>query len=367
MFVASGVATAFLPLWLAARGLTAADVGVVLGIASLMRVFVVPFWGRLSDRAGQRRQTLQLAGAIATAAALAYLVVYGFGQVLIVTIVQSAANAPFMPLADTLSLALAREGRLAYGPVRAVGSAAFMVSNVLSGPLIGAVGPRAVPLLLVASYAATALLARALSEAEAVPRLSSAFGGTRLLRHRAFLLTLGASALIQGSHAAYYGVATLHWRAHGLSDTIIGLLWAEGVVGETAFFVYGRRLAERIGPGGLTALAASAAIIRWTVTSQTTALAPLVAVQALHAATYAMQHLSAMLMLSRTVPPERAATAQSLHAALGTGAPTGLLLWISGALYDGTGSVFLWMAAIGGTALLLAPGLARAYRARDPA
>jgi MFS transporter, PPP family, 3-phenylpropionic acid transporter len=67
-----------------------------------------------------------------------------------------------------------------------------------------------------------------------------------------------------------------------------------------------------------------------------------------------------MLVLSRFVPPDRAATAQALHAALGYGAPTGLMMLLSGYLYARAGGlVFLVMAATAGAALLLAPPLAR--------
>ena len=42
-------------------------------------------------------------------------------------------------------------------------------------------------------------------------------------------------------------------------------------------------------------------------------------------------------------------------------APSGALIWLSGLLYAGSGGgVFLVMAAVGGSALLLAPALARA-------
>ena len=71
-----------------------------------------------------------------------------------------------------------------------------------------------------------------------------------------------------------------------------------------------------------------------------------------------MQHLSAMLVLSRTIPPERAATGQALHAALGTGAPTGLMMLVSGWAYARWGgAVFLIMAAMGGVGLPLAARL----------
>jgi PPP family 3-phenylpropionic acid transporter len=169
-----------------------------------------------------------------------------------------------------------------------------------------------------------------------------------------------ASALIQGAHAAYYGFAPLFWRSQGFSDSTIGLLIAEGIIAEVALFAWGRRLVERLGPAGLTACAAAASLLRWGVTAAAPPLPMLAGVQLLHAATFAMQHLSAMLVLSRAIPPERAATAQALHSALGMGAPTGLMMLISGWVYARWGGlVFLIMAALGGAALPIAFKLRR--------
>jgi MFS transporter, PPP family, 3-phenylpropionic acid transporter len=67
-----------------------------------------------------------------------------------------------------------------------------------------------------------------------------------------------------------------------------------------------------------------------------------------------------MLVLSRFVPTERAATAQALHAALGYGAPTGLMMLLSGWLYARYGGlVFLAMALMGGAALAFVAPLRR--------
>ena len=39
-------------------------------------------------------------------------------------------------------------------------------------------------------------------------------------------------SLLQASHAVLNGFSTLHWRAAGSSESMIGVLWAEGVVAE---------------------------------------------------------------------------------------------------------------------------------------
>jgi PPP family 3-phenylpropionic acid transporter len=199
-----------------------------------------------------------------------------------------------------------------------------------------------------------------LPEAATPPAARHSFAGLKLFGSKSFRLAVGGTALIQGAHAAYYGFAALFWRSQGLSDTVIGLLIAEGIVAEILLFARGRRLVERLGPAGLTACAAAASVLRWTVMAASPPLPVLVLIQPLHAATFAMQHLSAMLVLTRGVRLERAATAQALHAALGYGAPTGLMMLLSGWMYARYGGlVFLTMAVTGGAGWLLVAPLAR--------
>jgi MFS transporter, PPP family, 3-phenylpropionic acid transporter len=240
------------------------------------------------------------------------------------------------------------------------------VATAIAGWLLNRTGSWLVPWLLTAGYAAAALLTPFLPEAATPPAAPNALAATKLFRNRPFRLAVASTALIQGAHAAYYGFAALYWRSQGLSDTVIGLLIAEGIVAEILLFAKGRRLVERLGPAGLTACAAGASILRWTVTAAAPSLPVLVLIQPVHAATFAMQHLSAMLVLSRFIPPERAATAQALHAALGYGAPTGLMMLLSGSLYAHVGGLaFLAMAGIGGSALLLVAPLANETRTRS--
>ncbi len=363
-FAAAGVSVAFMPLWYADRGLSAAAIGAIMGTASGLRVLAVPAWGALSDRSATRRAPLVTAAAIAAAGAALFVPAHGYTPILLVAVLHGVAATALSPLTDALSLALAAAGRLDYGRVRALGSASYMAATAAAGPLVGAMGARIVPWLLAGGYGLAALLGTRLPEPEMAAgsraRLAGALG---LLARPQFRLALASSALIQGSHAAYYGFAPLLWRAAGLSDTAIGLLIAEGIVAEIGLFLWGGRLADRLGPPWLTGIAAAASILRWSVTAFATALPALAAVQLLHAATFALQHLSAMRLLARFVPAERAATGQTLHTALGTSGPTGILLAVAGALYGMIGGkVFLLMAVLSGSALLLVPALARATR-----
>jgi MFS transporter, PPP family, 3-phenylpropionic acid transporter len=359
-YFAANAFSAFMPLWFADRGLSAAAIGQVLGAAALLRVLAGPGWGNVADRIGQRRPVLLFAAFCAAGLGASYVAASGFLPFLVIAAAQGIASSAINPLADSLALALAREGRIDYGPVRAVGSASFMVATAVAGWLLNRIGSWLVPWLLAAGYGASAVFSVFLPEAATPPAAPRAFAGLMLFRNPAFRLAVGCTALIQGAHAAYYGFAALFWRSQGFSDTVIGLLIAEGIVAEILLFARGRRLVERLGPAGLTTCAAGASVVRWTVTAMAPPLPVLAAVQLVHAATFAMQHLSAMLVLSRFVPSERAATAQALHAAAGYGAPTGLMMLLSGWLYARYGGLaFLAMAIVGGSGLILVGPLAR--------
>ncbi len=358
-YFAANAINAFMPLWFADRGLSASDIGQILGAAALLRVLAGPQWGTVADRMGRRRPVLLFAASAAAGLGLSYTAANGFLPLLLIAAAQGIASSAINPLADSLALALAREGRIEYGPVRAVGSATFMVATAVAGWLLNRVGSWLVPWLLAVFYGASALFSVFLPEAATPPAAPRALVGLALFRNRAFCMAVGCTALIQGAHAAYYGFAALFWRSQGMSDTMIGLLIAEGIVAEILLFARGRRLVEKLGPAGLTACAAAASVLRWSITAFAPPLPVLMAVQLVHAATFAMQHLSAMLVLSRFVPAERAATAQALHASLGYGAPTGLMMLLSGWLYARYGGlVFLAMAVLAGLALFMVRPLA---------
>ena len=352
-----------MPLWFADRGLSAAQIGEVLGLSSLLRVAVIPLCGRMADVLGHRRAALATAALVAACASALLpaspLVVPLFAAACI----QGVAGATLAPLADAVTLPLAGAGALDYGRTRAWGSVSYMVATAAGGTLLGAVGTGAVPPVLTAAYGLAALFGLLMPE---VPRgvLAPHERGS-VLRLPQFRLVLFATALIQGAHAAYYSFAALRWRGAGIPDGIVGLLIAEGIIAEIALFIWGRRLVERIGPGRLTMLAAGISAVRWAALAFVVDPWALAALQTLHAGTFAFQHLSAMQVLGR-IGPARAATAQAWLSALGYSLPGAALVSVAGQLYARDPAwAFLAMAAVAGLALPVGARLRGAMQALD--
>ena len=356
-FAAAAISSAYLPLWFADRGLSASEIGLVLGVSSLLRVVGAPGGGWAADVFG-RRLVLSIAAAVAAAATVSLPGLSGVGPLLAATALLGLAASLLSPLIDAATLALAAAGRLEYAPTRAWGSVSYMLATATAGAVLARTGTVVVPWVLAAGFALAAAGSLFLPDVTRVAaRASGSIAG--VFRNRAFVLSLIATALIQGSHAAYYSFAPLHWRAAGLTDTAIGLLIAEGIVAEIALFLWGRRLVTRLGAARLTSLAASACIVRWTALAFVTDWRALAMLQFLHAATFAFQHLATMMVLAR-LPPGCAGMAQTVMSAIGFSAATGVLVWVTGQAYAGWGGLaFLPMALAGGAALFTVRPLRR--------
>src|SRR3546814_4981064 len=78
-----------------------------------------------------------------------------------------------------------------------------------------------------------------------------------LLRMPPFLLFVLCGGLNMASHAVLTAFATIHWRAAGIGEEFIGMLWAVGVIAEVAVFAFGGRLLRRLGIVGMRALGRS--------------------------------------------------------------------------------------------------------------
>ena len=365
VFLGWGVLSPFLPAVLALQGASAAEVGLLLGVGTALRLVVMPLAGAVADRLGAPRQVLAVALLAAAASVLCYGLVAGGAMLLLVGVAHALATAPVGPLPDALAVpAAAGPGRrLEYGVVRGAGAAAFIAASTAAGLAVAAAGSPLVVLWLNAGFFALAAGAALLLPRPAVlhaPLPAATRGPVRaLLRLPEFRRLVLVSGLIQGSHAFYTGFAVLGWQRAGIGPGSIGVLWSLSVAAEVVvFFLAGRWLLARLGAGGVCALAAAAGALRWAVMALDPGVALLGPAQLLHGLSFAAQHMAAMAVLARLAPDRLGATAQALLASLGTGLFSAVLLLASGALYERVGIGGFWaMAALCGAALPAAFGL----------
>ncbi len=369
LFVALGVQLPFLPVWLAAKGLDAGAIGVVLAVPMVVRVFAIPLATRSADRHDAQRLAIVIAAGMAVLGYGALTLAQGTAAIAIVFALASASYTPMMPLADSYALrGLGDLGR-AYGPVRLWGSVAFIAGSLGAGVLIDIIAARDLIWLLVAAMVVTATTALALAPLtprEASTREPSSSART-LLHDPVFVAAAAAAGLIQASHAVYYGFSALAWRAAGLDGAAIGALWALAVAAEIVLFAISGRLP--VAPTKLLMVGAAGAAVRWGAMAlgPPTTLLPLL--QCLHALSFGATHLGALGCVVRAAPAELGATAQG-YLAVALGLVMAAAMGVSGLLYarsSGLAYAVMALTAVTGglfafAAHRLAQGAARLFR-----
>lgn len=356
-----GVQIPFWPVWLASHGLGAIDIGVIVAVGVGARLIGNLLTAHVADRSGERRRLMLALAVLGLAAYGLFALIDGFWGILAVSIVSSLLFPPIMALGESLTMTGVGRLGLDYGRIRLWGSLSFILAAAVSGHVLVEAPPAAILWMVLATVAATAVACAGLPDLriEAAP-VSAGLPLARVLEDRGLILMLAAAGLIQGSHAVYYAFGTLHWQAAGMSDDVIGLLWAEGVICEIVLFAAGGAVLRRIPAPWLIAMAGGLAVLRWLVLGSTTALPAVIAVQALHAFSYGAAHLGAIHVLAKTVAPALSATAQSLYAALVMGLALGSMLLASGPLYQALeGRAYFAMALGAALGCVLAVMLAR--------
>jgi MFS transporter, PPP family, 3-phenylpropionic acid transporter len=367
MYAAFGVASPFWPRFFETRGMSPEQIGLLLGLGTIVRLIAGPIAARVADRWQQLRGVLAAAAALAACLGFGLTWVEGFWILLIVRLCHEAALTPTTSLADALALGASKPGAppgmgFEYGWVRGSASAAFVFGTMAAGEVIGRSELASIAwmhaVLLLGTAASATLLPAPDYKTDAAPEASSFSAIFELFGIVAFRRVVLIAALVFGSHAMHDAFAVIRWNAAGISPMTISLLWSEAVVAEVIVFVLiGPRLVDAIGPGGAAAVASLSAILRWIVMASSTDPLALAIVQPLHGMTFALLHLACMRVIGTAVPQHLAATGQAIYA-LGPGLTTALLTLASGILYARLGANgFLLMALLPALALPLCSGL----------
>ena len=337
-FAFVGIYLPFWPVWLGSRGLGPEDIAILLAISIVAKAAGNPLFAHIADRSGERRRPIIVLSVLAFVSFILFPVAGEFWPLVLISLLFFTVWPPIMALGESLTMLNVRSVGLDYGRTRLWGSISFIVFAVLGGHALEGRQPDVLFWMLLASLALFVVAALFLPDARPARALASGpMPVLAVLRSPSFLVFLVTTMAIQGSHAVYYAFGTIHWREAGYSDAVIGALWAEGVLAEIVLFALGDRIVRRLDPSRLLVVAGLAGSIRWATIGTTDTLAPVIAVQALHAFSFGAAHLAAIHFISRAVPAHLSATAQSLYAGVVMGLGLGLLLLASGWLYAAHG------------------------------
>ncbi|MGA9657513.1 MAG: MFS transporter [Asticcacaulis sp.] len=376
MYAGTGATLPFMPLWFKGHGMSPAQIGAILALPLLLRAVSGPISGLWADSFRlYRTPAIILSFCAACFFALlglgsrfpavqfpVYLLMYGLAF---------SCVSNLAPMIDAMTLHFARKEGFVYALPRAAGSMSFIFTNVGLGFLLLLWPVDTVLIWVVGAAVLTSLGARFLLPAQPRPvaepsqNLAHDKGFSRLkvlMRDSGFVWLLIAVGCLYSSHTFYYAFSTIIWKAHGLSSSTCGYLWATGVLAEVAFMWWGEGLRRKAGPWRMLMAGGVFAVVRWSLMTLSPPLWALYLLQVLHALSFAATYLAGLELVHLIVPKGYESLGQTVNAAYANGLLMGMGTLASGAVYG-----LLEARGYGLMALISAAGLGSAiwlYRHR---
>ncbi|MGR5237369.1 3-phenylpropionate MFS transporter [Vibrio alfacsensis] len=350
-FFAYGVYLPFWSLWFKEQGVSATDIGLLVGLGLATRcvanMLITPRVHKVEHIMPALRW-LSLAALIFVG--FHFFTGGSFGLMALATVLFNLCCGPIVPLSDAMANYYARLKMLDYGRTRLWGSIAFIAGSTVVGFLVAEYGTDMILYTAIAGVSVSLLLV--MRNTSPMPMTLGDQHGKRpkltaLLTDKPVLKFLLLVALIQGSHAAYYGFSAIHWKAAGHAEDVIGYLWSLGVAAEVAVFALSKRLFAGWSLRTLFMLAAGGVMLRWGMTATTTSIVALVVVQLLHGVTFATAHIAAIQYIQNSAENKMVAL-QALYNAIPLGAVIAMMTVISGWGYEHWGANVFWAMAVMG-------------------
>ncbi len=317
------------------RGLSAAEIGLILGIGTIARTVASPILSNIADWTSQRRLSILVYSTIGAGFISLFFLPGGVFLLGGAVIGYMVIKAPVLPLSDAYALDAARNTGADYARMRLWGSVGFVLANLAGGSLAGEQGSWMIVSLTIAASLATGIVVLSLPRQ---PRDNASAGKGEQTNVTPFAQVwfwpvLAVLGLFQATHAAFYGFGTIYWQSIDVPDFAIGVLWAIGVVAEIALFAVAGKLSMRFDPPMFLIAAGIASVVRWGLFPFADSLIFMGALQLLHGFTFGAAHLGAVAILAKVVPARWSGTGQGLFtASIGIQMAAGLA--IAGSLFE---------------------------------
>lgn len=333
-----GLLLPYFSLWLAERGLSAAQIGMVLAAHGVTRIVMPPLWGYWADHSGQRLRLIQFASLLSAVAFAVVPLAHQFLAVLGSVVLFSVFWNATMPQFEAYTLAALAQHGGDYSRIRLWGSVGFVLAVIGGGAGFEHFGiewlPASLVTVLLLMTAGSVLLPK---EKERVEHHESA-SLWHVLRRPVVIALFIACMLHQFSFAPYYGFFSLYLESHGWDKDLIGVLWASGVIAEVFMFIWTGALIRRFGLRAVFLVALVTTVLRWAgLEFVVENLWGLLALQMLHLSSFGLYHACAVSFIHREFGGRLQGRGQALHVSLSFGVGGAAGSAMSGLMWDALG------------------------------
>ena len=340
---------AFIPYWslyLQGRGFSVTEIAELLAVGMATRVIAPNVWGWIADHSASRMRIVRATGLLAALFFAGVLLDDSYGWLLVVITLFSFFWYASLPQFEATVLGHLGANTHRYSALRIWGSIGFILAVAGIGSVLEGLGSDQLPyfilVFLVCAWGVS-LLTPDSPKSHTVLDAPSIWS---VLRQPKVLALFVICFLMQASHGVYYGFFTLFLENHHYSRTLVGQLWALGVIAEIGIFMLMHRLLPKYGVRTLILVTLLLAALRWLLIGYgVDSLAILLFAQLLHAFSFGVFHSATISVVHRVFPGQLQGRGQALYSSLGYGAGGAVGTLASGYIWSSMGALYAFIFA----------------------
>ena len=228
-----------------------------------------------------------------------------------------------------------------YGRIRGWGSMSFILVVIVVGKVIDLYSVDVILVLILVGSLVQAVISANIPDIKVEKQKLTKTGAQFLLKIHVIVF-LFCSFLMLVSHGAYYGFFSIHLENLGYGSTFIGMAWAIAVISEILVMVQSKEIFKRFSLENVLVFSFIMAAFRWFTLFFTTSPGTILLIQITHAITYGTFHIASILYIDSLSPDEAKTLGQAVNNAVTYGLGIMIGFFMSGYLYERTGSFFLF-------------------------
>ncbi len=308
---------AFVPYWglyLQSEQFTAADIGILMSLFQISRIFAPNFWGWLADHTGKRAQWIKLTAFLGLCGFTAVFWAHGFFWLFFVMAALSLFTSSTLPLAESLTLAHLATTNGHYSSIRMWGSLGFIVAAVVLGFMIDIAGITSLLWFLLIVQMTLFVLSYTLPEPKVEAHEHDHFSIWQVIKQPNVIALLVGCSLMVTAHGVLYNFYSIYLSEHGYSKGMIGLLWSVGVICEIVIFMLMPKIMGHWSLKTILLVSLLLAVIRFSlIGTAVDNIWLLIFAQTLHAATFGSFHAASVEVITQFFKGRHQAKGQAIY------------------------------------------------------
>ncbi|WP_046231632.1 MFS transporter [Paenibacillus algorifonticola] len=345
----------FLPIYLSERGITATNIGLIIGTGSFIGVISQPLWGMISDKYKVVKKVLLLLIAVSVIVGAFLFQSAELASLFFLTCVMYFFFMPTDPLVESLNYRVSQQHKVSFGSVRMFGALGYAMASSIIGYAGKHYGIDSMAVLFVLYGVITLLLCSTLAEVPAATKPMALRDIKRFFTRRQTLYFLGLVLFLAIPHRMNDSYIGIYMKSLGGDVQLIGQAWTVMTIIEFVFFAICHYFIKKGHELKVIAAAAGFYTLRFLFSALTTDPVALLWLQLLQGVSFVLFYTAAIQYLYAIIPEEWKATGQTILAVLFFGVSSIVAATLGGWVMDmyGGAALYYGMAAWAFAGLLL--------------